>query len=176
MIVTLKIKKNKNYIYPYPCGYLGDEKKECKCNIHQIMNYQKKLSGPIMDRIDLHLNVPSVDVNKLMINQDKYVGEKSEKIRERVMRARNIQKKRFENTKGIYSNADMKNKHLKEFAKLEDSANLILKQAVNKFSLSARTYFRLIKVARTIADLANSENIKDSHIAEALQYRVRTGE
>lgn len=140
------------------------------------MNYQKKLSGPIMDRIDLHLNVPSVDVNKLMINQDKYVGEKSEKIRERVMKARNIQKKRFENTKGIYSNADMKNKHLKEFAKLEDSANLILKQAVNKFSLSARTYFRLIKVARTIADLASSENIKDSHIAEALQYRVRTGE
>lgn len=161
---------------PCPCGYLGDEKKECKCNIHQVMNYQKKLSGPIMDRIDLHLNVPSVDVNKLMINQDKYVGEKSEKIRERVIAARNIQKKRFENIKGVYGNADMKNKHLKEFAKLEDSANLILKQAVNKFSLSARTYFRLVKVARTIADLSNSENIKDVHIAEALQYRIRTGE
>ncbi|MFA6007477.1 MAG: YifB family Mg chelatase-like AAA ATPase [Candidatus Shapirobacteria bacterium] len=161
---------------PCPCGYLGDEKKECKCNIHQIMNYQKKLSGPIIDRIDLHLNVPSVDVNKLMINQDKYVGERSEKIRKRVIAAREVQKNRFKNTKGIYCNADMKNKHLKEFAKLEDSANLILKQAVNKFSLSARTYFRLIKVARTIADLSNSENIKDSHIAEALQYRVRTGE
>jgi len=139
------------------------------------MNYQKKLSGPIMDRIDLHLNVPSVDVNKLMITE-KNTAEKSESIRQRVMAARNIQKNRFKNTKGIYCNADMKNKHLKEFAKLEDSANLILKQAVNKFSLSARTYFRLIKVARTIADLSNSENIKDVHIAEALQYRVRTGE
>jgi magnesium chelatase family protein len=161
---------------PCPCGYLGDEKKECKCNIHQIMNYQKKLSGPIMDRIDLHLNVPSVDVNKLMIGDNKNTAEKSESIRQRVLAAREIQKKRFKDIKGIYSNADMKNKHLKEFAKLEDSANLLLKQAVNKFSLSARTYFRLIKVARTIADLSSSENIKDVHIAEALQYRVRTGE
>jgi magnesium chelatase family protein len=161
---------------PCPCGYLGDEKKECKCSIHQIMNYKKKLSGPILDRIDIHLSVPSVDVNKLMIGSNSNLAEKSEIIRERVIRAREIQKKRFENTKGIYSNSDMKNKHLKEWAKLEDSANLLLKQAVNKFSLSARTYFRLIKVSRTIADLATSENIKDVHIAEALQYRVRTGE
>jgi magnesium chelatase family protein len=140
------------------------------------MNYQKKLSGPILDRIDIHLNVPSVDVNKLMIGNNSSLAEKSEVIRSRVIKAREIQKNRFKNTKGIYSNADMKNKHLKEWAKLEDSANLILKQAVNKFSLSARTYFRLIKVARTIADLASSENIRDIHIAEALQYRVRTGE
>lgn len=161
---------------PCPCGYLGDEKKECKCNIHQIMNYQKKLSGPIMDRIDLHLNVPSVDVNKLMIGENRNVAEKSTSIRNRVIDARNIQKNRFLKIKGIYCNSDMRNKHLKEFAKLEDSANLLLKQAVNKFSLSARTYFRLIKVARTIADLSNSENIKDVHIAEALQYRVRSGE
>lgn len=161
---------------PCPCGYLGDEKKECKCNIHQIMNYQKKLSGPIMDRIDLHLNVPSVDVNKLMIGENKNTAEKSEIIRQRVIKARDVQKNRFQKVKGVYCNSDMKNKHLKEFAKLEDSANLLLKQAVNKFSLSARTYFRLIKVARTIADLSNSENIKDTHIAEALQYRVRTGE
>jgi len=161
---------------PCPCGYLGDEKKECKCNIHQIMNYQKKLSGPIMDRIDLHLNVPSVDVNKLMIGENKNLAEKSEIIRQRVIMARNVQKNRFKKVKGVYCNSDMRNKHLKEFAKLEDSANLLLKQAVNKFSLSARTYFRLIKVARTIADLSNSENIKDVHIAEALQYRIRTGE
>jgi magnesium chelatase family protein len=161
---------------PCPCGFLGDEKKECKCNVHQIMNYQKKLSGPIMDRIDLHLNVPSVDVNKLMIGENKNEAEKSINIRQRVMAARKIQKRRFEKVKGVYCNSDMRNKHLKDFAKLEDSANLLLKQAVNKFSLSARTYFRLIKVARTIADLGNSENIKDVHIAEALQYRVRTGE
>ncbi|MFA5024925.1 MAG: YifB family Mg chelatase-like AAA ATPase [Candidatus Shapirobacteria bacterium] len=161
---------------PCPCGYLGDDKKECKCNIHQIMNYQKKLSGPIMDRIDLHLNVPPVDVNKLMIGESNNIAEKSVNIRNRVINARDIQKNRFSKIKGIYCNADMKNKHLKEFAKLENSANLLLKQAVNKFSLSARTYFRLIKVARTIADLSNSDNIKDIHIAEALQYRVRTGE
>jgi len=161
---------------PCPCGYLGDEKKECKCNVHQVLNYQKKLSGPIMDRIDIHLNVPSVDVNKLMVKNVDNTSEKSEVIRERVIKAREIQKIRFKNTKGVYCNSDMKNKHLKEWAKLEESANLLLKNAVNKFSLSARTYFRLIKVSRTIADLAASDTIKEVHIAEALQYRVRTGE
>jgi len=159
---------------PCPCGYLGDEKKECKCSLHQIMNYQRKLSGPIMDRIDLHLTVPSVDVNKLMIDKDKYVGEKSAVIRERVIAARRIQQDRFSGLKNIHSNSDMKNKHLKEYAKFSDPANLLLKQAVNKFSLSARTYFRLIKVARTIADLDKKEVISDSHIAEALQYRIKT--
>ncbi|HQI13469.1 YifB family Mg chelatase-like AAA ATPase [Candidatus Shapirobacteria bacterium] len=161
---------------PCPCGYLGDEKKECKCNVHQVLNYQKKLSGPIMDRIDIHLNVPSVDVNKLMVKNVDNTSEKSEVIRERVIKAREIQKIRFKNAKGVYCNSDMKNKHLKEWAKLEESANLLLKNAVNKFSLSARTYFRLIKVSRTIADLAASDTIKEVHIAEALQYRVRTGE
>ena len=129
-----------------------------------------------MDRIDLHLNVPSVDVNKLMVDQGKNIAEKSEKIRERVMAARNIQKERFKKCSGVYCNADMKNKELKEFAKLEDKANLLLKQAVNKFSLSARTYFRLVKVARTVADLAGSENISELHVAEALQYRIRAGD
>lgn len=161
---------------PCPCGYLGDPKKECKCNVHQIMNYQKKLSGPIMDRIDIHLNVPSVDVNKLMVGGAKNTSEKSEVIRERVVRARKIQRERFKDIKGIYCNADMKNKHLKDLAKLDERANILLKQAVNKFSLSARTYFRLVKVARTIADLAGGENISESHIAEALQYRIRSGE
>jgi len=162
---------------PCPCGYLGDEKKECKCNIHQIMNYQKKLSGPILDRIDLHLNVPSVDVNKLMLDsKDTSSCEKSPVIRERVSKARKVQQERFIKIKGVHSNSDMKNRHLNEFAKLTPAANLLLKQAVNKFSLSARTYFRLIKVSRTIADLASSLDINDNHVAEALQYRVRTGE
>lgn len=161
---------------PCPCGFLGDLKKECRCNIHQIMNYQKKLSGPIMDRIDLHLNVPAVDVNKLMLDCSDTPAEKSETIRERVIKARNIQKERYAKIDGVHCNADMKNSHLKEYAKLTPQANLLLKQAVNKFSLSARTYFRLIKVSRTIADLANSIEINDSQVAEALQYRVRTGE
>lgn len=160
---------------PCPCGYLGDLKRECKCNIHQIMNYQKKLSGPIMDRIDLHINVPAVDVNKLMVNQKEgQKGEKSETVRQRVIKARNIQSKRFVGLKNVHANADMKNIHLKNLAKLTDPANLLLKQAVNKYALSARTYFRLIKVSRTIADLAESEEIKDVHVAEALQYRIRS--
>lgn len=159
---------------PCPCGFLGDLKKECRCNVHQIMNYQKKLSGPIMDRIDLHLNVPAVDVNKLMLDSKKDGGaEKSEVVKKRVVAAREIQKKRFENINGVHCNSDMRNSHLKDFAKLTPEANLFLKQAVNKFSLSARTYFRLIKVSRTIADLDNSIDINDKHVAEALQFRVR---
>jgi magnesium chelatase family protein len=158
---------------PCQCGFLGDPKKECKCSLHQIANYRKKLSGPVMDRIDIHLTVPAVDVNKLMVDKDKYIGEKSAIIRQRVIKAREIQKERFKNIKGVHDNADMKNKHLKEFAQLTDSANLLLKQAVNKFNLSARTYFRLIKVSRTIADLDNSVIVNDTHVAEALQFRVR---
>ena len=158
---------------PCPCGFLGDSKKECRCNVHQIANYQKKLSGPIMDRIDIHLTVPAVDVNQLMINKENIKSEKSEEIRKRVVAAREIQRQRFLKIEGVYSNADMKNKHLKELAKLDDKANILLKMAVNKFNLSARTYFRLIKVSRTIADLDNSEIILDKHVAEALQYRVK---
>ncbi len=158
---------------PCPCGHLGDPKKECKCSAHQILNYQKKLSGPIMDRIDLHLTVPAVDVNNLMIDKEKASGEKSMEIKKRVNGARKIQSERFKNLKNTHSNSDMKNNHLKEFAKLSDGANLLLKQAVNKFALSARSYFRLIKVSRTIADLEKSEIIKEIHVAEALQYRVR---
>lgn len=161
---------------PCPCGFLGDVKKECKCSIHQIENYKKKLSGPIMDRIDIHLNVPAVDIDKLMLKKSESNGENSEVIRERVIKARKIQTERFKDIQNIHCNADMKNKHLKELANLTDSANLILKQAVNKFGLSARTYFRLIKVARTIADLSSSNEICDQHIAEALQYRIRNND
>lgn len=126
-----------------------------------------------MDRIDLHLTVPAVDVNNLMIDKEKASGEKSVEIKKRINEARKIQSDRFKNLNHIHSNSDMKNSHLKEFAKLSDEANLLLKQAVNKFSLSARSYFRLIKVARTIADLDKSETIKKFHVAEALQYRVK---
>lgn len=161
---------------PCPCGFLGDPHKECRCTAHQIVNYQKKLSGPIMDRIDLHLNVPMVEMSKLMINNQKNQsnGESSQIIKIRVVRARQLQAERYTKTEGVYCNSDMKNKHLVDFAVLSGSANLLLKQAVNKFSLSARTYFRLIKVARTIADLDNKAEIMDSHVAEALQFRIRS--
>ena len=131
------------------------------------------MSGPIMDRIDLHLTVPAVDVNNLMIDKEKIKGESSLEIKKRVTEARKIQSERFKNLPNIHSNSDMKNSHLKEFAKLSDEANLLLKRAVNKFALSARSYFRLIKVSRTIADLDKSDIIKEFHVAEALQYRVR---
>ncbi len=162
---------------PCPCGYLGDPKKECKCGQFQILNYRKKLSGPIMDRIDIHLTVPAVDVNQLMVNKNEdNRNEKSETIKKRVVEARKIQSERFKDLEHVHSNSDMKNRHLKKFAELTDQANLLLKQAVNKFNLSARVYFRLIKVARTIADLDKSQEIKEQHIAEALQYRVKNEE
>lgn len=160
---------------PCPCGYLGDPKKECKCTPRMIMKYQSKLSGPLMDRIDLHINVPAVDINKLMSNNPSPVTRNSKTIREEVIKAREIQNKRFKGL-NIYTNSNMKNKHIKKFVDITPDALLLLKQAVNTYNLSARTYFRLIKVSQTIADLANSKKILPNHIAEALQYRVRTND
>ncbi len=161
---------------PCPCGYLGDPKKECKCSPRMIMRYTSKLSGPLMDRIDLHLQVPAVDIEKLMESSHSLSETRSEhgskKIREKVMKAREIQQKRFKKD-GIYMNAHMKNKHVKKFTNIELSALLILKQSVNAYNLSARTYFRLIKVSQTIADLEGVNSIQDKHVAEALQYRIR---
>jgi magnesium chelatase family protein len=160
---------------PCPCGYLGDPKKECKCTPRMIMKYQSKLSGPLMDRIDLHINVPAVDINKLMSNNPSPVTRNSKTIRAEVIKARNIQNKRFKGL-NIYTNSNMKNKHIKKFVDITPDALLLLKQAVNTYNLSARTYFRLIKVSQTIADLADSKKILPNHVAEALQYRVRTND
>lgn len=129
-----------------------------------------------MDRIDLHLNVPAVDVNKLMADKENIKREGSREIKKRVVAGRLVQNKRFESADGVFCNADMKNRHIRQFALMTTKANLLLKQAVNKYALSARTYFRLIKVSRTIADLAGSKNIEDVHVAEALQYRIRLHE
>lgn len=160
---------------PCPCGYLGDPKRECKCTPRMVMNYQSRLSGPLMDRIDLHLNVPAVDVNKLMSSNPSLVTRNSKTIREEVIKARNIQNKRFKGL-SVYTNANMKNKHIKELVDITPEALVLLKQAVNTYNLSARTYFRLIKVSQTIADLADSRKILPNHVAEALQYRVRTND
>ncbi len=157
---------------PCPCGYLGDVRRECKCSPRQIMRYQTKLSGPLMDRIDIHINVPALDVDELMERGVVKRPERSISVRERVFRARKIQLKRFDKD-GIYTNSDMKNKHIKKYCVLDNAGQAILKQAVNTYGLSARTYFRIIKVARTIADLAGKKDIDATCVAEALQYRVR---
>lgn len=122
---------------------------------------------------DIHINVPAVDVNKLMSTKPRQPDSMtSRRIREQVIKARNIQNKRFRGL-NVYTNANMKNKHIKEFVDITPEAQLLLKQAVNTYNLSARTYFRLIKVSQTIADLAESKKILPNHVAEALQYRVR---
>lgn len=166
---------------PCPCGYLGDPKRECKCTPRMVMKYQGKLSGPLMDRIDLHINVPAVDIDKLIANSASQGAVASSKqIREQVIKAREIQNKRFKGLK-IYTNANMRNKHIKEFCDIDKSALVLLKQAVNTYNLSARTYFRLIKVSQTIVDLDPERSrrtlkILPNHVAEALQYRIRTSD
>jgi len=158
---------------PCPCGYLMHPKKQCSCSEREIRKYKKRISGPIMDRIDLHIEVPVVDVKELAEDDNaKQFLEPSVKIRERVINARLLQKNRFIND-GIFVNAEMKNEQIKKYCQLPKEAKQILISAANKFNLSARSYFKIIKVARTIADLENSLNIETNHIAEAIQYRFK---
>ncbi|MBI2598645.1 YifB family Mg chelatase-like AAA ATPase [Candidatus Curtissbacteria bacterium] len=155
---------------PCPCGYFGDETRNCTCMPHMITRYQKRISGPILDRIDMHITVPVVPPGKLTEN---YQSESSSKIQKRVQKARDIQLKRFRSLK-ITSNAEMNNKQLKTFCNLDDQSILLLKQAIQKLNLSARAFHRVIKIGRTIADLEGSVKIKSNHVAEALQYRPST--
>jgi len=163
---------------PCPCGFLGDPKRECKCSPRTIMRYQSRLSGPLLDRIDLHIQVPAVDIDRLIFkpSSSSPTGrENSKEIRRIVTRAREIQIKRLKEAK-IFTNSEMQNRHIKKFCKIDSEAHLLLKQAVSSYNLSARTYFRLIKISQTIADLAGDNSISAAHIAEALQYRVRIHE
>lgn len=152
---------------PCPCGYYGDPVKHCVCSPSQMLNYQKKISGPLLDRIDLHIEVPRVEYEKL-INTEK--SESSVEILKRVSLARKKQELRFLNMK-IFTNAEMGIKEIEIFCQLSESAKEILKNAVHQMNLSARSYHRLLKLARTIADLAGADNIDLPHIAESLQYR-----
>ena len=140
-----------------------------------IMKYQAKLSGPLMDRIDLHINVPAVDIDKLIDTPRQLGSQTSRQIREQVIKARETQNKKFKGLK-VYTNANMKNKHIAKFCDIDKGSLLLLKQAVNTYNLSARTYFRLIKVSQTICDLAGENRILPNHVAEALQYRIRTND
>jgi len=158
---------------PCPCGYLNHPTKECNCGARNIAKYRRRVSGPILDRIDLHVWVDPVEVDKLNspISNTLTQSETSKVIRERVMRVRGVQEQRFKGVKGMYTNAQMGNKQVKQFCILSNEVKQFLNVAAKKFDLSARAYFKVIKVARTIADMAGQTDILTIHIAEAVQYR-----
>ncbi len=155
---------------PCPCGYYGDPDHKCSCTPPQIQRYMSRISGPLMDRIDIHIEVPAVKFDELA-NAPK--SEESAKIRERVLKSRAIQTKRFKDEKKykVFSNAHMNSELLAKYCQIDEEGNQLLKTATEKLGLSARAYDRIRKVARTIADLEGEENIQISHISEAIQYR-----
>lgn len=154
---------------PCPCGFLGHPKKACRCSLSQIEKYRKRISGPLLDRIDLHIEVPPVEEEKLIGRQS---SESSASIRERVEEARERQKRRFKEEK-IKTNGEMSSSQIRQFCHLTRKAEDLLKQAISRLSLSARSYFKIIKISQTIADLAKKEEIEASFVAEALQYRFK---
>lgn len=156
---------------PCPCGYHGDKTRQCSCTTLQVLKYQKRISGPLLDRIDIHIDVPAVSVKKIT-SDDESDGETSKVVRNRVEKARKRQLKRFAGKK-IVTNSEMSAKDIKTLLKIEDDAKDILREAVTKLSLSARSYHKVIKISQTIADLANSSSIKTEHVLEALQYRPK---
>ncbi len=153
---------------PCPCGYFTHPEKQCVCTPHQIQKYRSKISGPLLDRIDIHIEVPPVKFAEVSDNSQ---TEQSQNIRERINKARKVQFERFKNKK-YFSNAFMSNKDINTYCKIDEDGENLLKQAMTKLGLSARAYHKILKVARTIADLEGEEHIKSPHIAEAIQYRV----
>jgi len=154
---------------PCPCGFLTDDRKQCTCNPQQIQKYRSRLSGPLMDRIDLHIEVPPVHYQEL---KQASGGESSEAIRNRIEAAREIQRQRFAGRVGIFCNAHMSGRDIKKHCALDDAGGVMLETAMTNFGLSARSYDRVLKVARTIADLAHSDAILPEHVGEAIQYRT----
>jgi len=154
---------------PCPCGYYGDPKRECRCSPGQVERYRQKISGPLLDRIDLHVEAPAVAYKELT---DTMPAESSASIRSRIISAREIQKHRFAKSRKTTCNARMNNTQLKEYCRLDDRGNELLKNAMADLNFSARAYDRILKVARTIADLSGSTSISPDHLLEALSYRA----
>ncbi len=152
---------------PCPCGYFTDPKKSCHCTPNRIEKYLSKISGPLLDRIDIHIEVPSIKYKEL---SDEANGECSENIKKRVEQARKVQRQRFRD-EGIFSNAQMSYRHIKRFCKIDNESKELLKSAINELGFSVRCYHKILKVARTIADLEGKENIAPDNISEAIQYR-----
>lgn len=152
---------------PCPCGFFSDPTRDCKCSANQIQNYVSRISGPLLDRIDIQVEVPAVKYAELA---NETTGEPSAHVQERVERARQIQHQRFADT-GIHANANMESKQIREYCQIDSQAQDLLRVAINQLGLSARAYDRILKVARTIADLDENPHIEAVHVSEAIQYR-----
>jgi magnesium chelatase family protein len=153
---------------PCPCGYYGDQARECTCTPVQIQRYQGRLSGPLLDRIDMHVEVPAVKIREMEKGEN---GASSAMMRERVSRARRIQDERYRNVDGVYNNMQMTPALMKKYCRLDSTSEEILRRSVEHLGLSARAYHRILKIARTIADLDSSDSIASRHVTEAVQYR-----
>jgi magnesium chelatase family protein len=157
---------------PCPCGFYGDPVRECSCSNSAVTRYQKRISGPLLDRIDIHIEVPRVDYEKL---SDTRLGESSASIQARVEAARDRQRHRFAGSASIASNADMGPAEVRQYCKLDETGDALMRTAMSQMQLSARAYHRVLKLSRTIADIAGEEMIAPAHLAEALQYRPKMG-
>jgi magnesium chelatase family protein len=172
LLPLANIESVSNCVHPCPCGNFLEAQKPCACAPAVVTKYQKRISGPILDRIDIHIDVPRVDYEKLSGDR---VGEASVSIRARVQTARDIQTRRFSNIKSsdIVCNADMRVGEIRQFCKVGEEGQRLMRAAMTQLNLSARAYHRILKLTRTIADLAGSEEIQSVHLAEALQYRPK---
>jgi magnesium chelatase family protein len=167
ILSTLYPKKSLN---PCPCGYYGDSLKPCTCAPALVTKYQKRISSPMLDRMDIHIEVPRVDYQKLSSDR---LGEASADIRAHVEAARERQCVRFAKSVNMVSNSDMRVAEVRQFCKLDETGESLVRVAMSQMQLSARAYHRILKLARTIADLAGSDRIESVHLAEALQYRPK---
>jgi magnesium chelatase family protein len=153
---------------PCPCGYYTDPRRECRCTPRKIESYRRRISGPLLDRIDIHVDVPPLAYRELATNRP---AERSESIRERVVAARERQLDRLENT-DIYTNGSMQRRHIKKWCRPDKDGQMLLRQATDSLGLSARAYDKVLKVSRTIADLEGTDDILPHHVSEAINYRT----